>query len=158
MARWTGKLNSAEGFVEWGYPSAIFRPPLRLDFATFSPLPGLLVPCNDHRLPPQASLDAWVDRRPLERLIPAFFLVRMGQRALMKYLAVASFVALAVEPAAAIAQAGGGAGGANWFLRSPDGSSQGPYGLSQLGEWSSAGYVSPGERAKGSCVQHERLF
>lgn len=36
-------------------------------------------------------------------------------------------------------------GGANWFLRAPDGSSQGPYGLSQLGEWSSSGYVSLGE-------------
>lgn len=65
----------------------------------------------------------------------------------MKYrcLAVASFAALAIEQAVAIAQAGGGGGGANWFLQSPDGSFQGPYGLSQLGEWSSAGYVSPGE-------------
>lgn len=63
------------------------------------------------------------------------------------YLAVAAVVALSIvlEEAAAIAQAGGG-GGANWYLRAPDGSSQGPYGLSQLGDWSSSGYVSLGER------------
>lgn len=39
---------------------------------------------------------------------------------------------------------GGGGGGANWYLRAQDGSHQGPYGLSQLGEWTNAGYVSPG--------------
>lgn len=65
----------------------------------------------------------------------------------VSYLAVLASIAL--EQAGANAP-GGGAGGANWFLRAPDGSSQGPYGLSQLGEWSSSGYVSLGE----SCLQN----
>lgn len=42
---------------------------------------------------------------------------------------------------------GGGGGGENWYLRAQDGSHQGPYGLSQLGEWTNAGYVSPGRLA-----------
>ncbi|CAM9090944.1 unnamed protein product [Ectocarpus sp. 4 AP-2014] len=55
--------------------------------------------------------------------------------------ALAAFGTL--ERAGAVtAQGGGGGGGSNWYLRAPDGSSQGPYGLSQLGEWSRAGYVS----------------
>lgn len=70
----------------------------------------------------------------------------------LSYLAVAALaVSIAVEQAAAVAQAGGG-GGANWYLRTPDGSSQGPYGLSQLGEWSSSGYVSRGESVCESCT------
>lgn len=71
-------------------------------------------------------------------------------RLLMKYhvrcLASAVLASIALERAGANAP-----GGANWFLRAPDGSSQGPYGLSQLGEWSSSGYVSVGE----SCGTHK---
>lgn len=56
--------------------------------------------------------------------------------------------------------AGGGGGGQNWYLRAPDGSSQGPYALPQLGEWSSAGYVSPGELCAVICddekMRHDR--
>lgn len=66
-----------------------------------------------------------------------------NRRLLMKYHVpyLASVLAsIALEQARANAP-----GGANWFLRAPDGSSQGPYGLSQLGEWSSSGYVSLGE-------------
>lgn len=44
-----------------------------------------------------------------------------------------------------IGGAGGGGGDANWYLQAQDGSYQGPYGLSQLGEWTNAGYVSPGK-------------
>lgn len=68
----------------------------------------------------------------------------MRYRVPISAVAAAVAVSIVVEGAAAIAQAGGG-GGANWYLRAPDGSSQGPYGLSQLGEWSSSGYVSLGE-------------
>lgn len=65
----------------------------------------------------------------------------------MKYqgsiLAVA-LASIAVQRASAAAAQGGG-GGANWYLRASDGSSRGPYGLSELGQWSSAGYVSHGK-------------
>lgn len=56
---------------------------------------------------------------------------------------LAAVVGLHTETVQAnVGQAGGGR--ANWYLRAPDGSRQGPYALPQLGEWSSAGYVSPG--------------
>lgn len=68
-------------------------------------------------------------------------------------------VSIVLEQAAALAQqaGGGGGGGANWYLRAPDGSSQGPYGLSQLGEWSSSGYVSLGESVceSNKMMQHD---
>lgn len=67
----------------------------------------------------------------------------------VSFIAVASVVALEAATAASqLGQGGGGrgsGGGINWYLRAPDGSSQGPYGLPQLGEWSSAGYVPLGE-------------
>lgn len=56
--------------------------------------------------------------------------------------------ASAAAAAASLGHRGGGAGssgGANWYLRAPDGSSQGPYGLDQLEQWSGAGYVPLGE-------------
>lgn len=66
----------------------------------------------------------------------------------LSLLAVA-VVALETATASNLGSKGGGGagagGGQNWYLRAPDGSSQGPYALPQLGEWSSAGYVSPGE-------------
>lgn len=55
-------------------------------------------------------------------------------------LAAVNIVGLSPNPI----QANAGQGGANWYLRAADGSRQGPYGLPQLGEWSDAGYVSPG--------------
>lgn len=87
-------------------------------------------------------------QRELERAhLARFFWFESGRRRfLMKYHAACVAAVLAVI---APEEAGANApGGANWFLRSPDGSSQGPYGLSQLGEWSSSGYVSLG---KSSC-------
>lgn len=63
----------------------------------------------------------------------------------LSFLAVA-VVALETATASNPGDRGGGAGGGqNWYLRASDGSSQGPYALPQLGEWSSAGYVSPGD-------------
>ena len=47
--------------------------------------------------------------------------------------------------ASAAGVGGSGGTGANWFLKSPDGSFQGPYGLAQLLGWSNAGYVPPGQ-------------
>lgn len=50
-----------------------------------------------------------------------------------------------LETAANMEPGAGAGAGANWYLRGPDGSRQGPYERGQLGEWSAAGYVSPGE-------------
>lgn len=74
-----------------------------------------------------------------------------------------SFLAVAVvvlETATASNRGGGAAGGGqNWYLRTPDGSSQGPYALPQLGDWWSAGYVSPGKLYSVICddetMRHE---
>lgn len=59
--------------------------------------------------------------------------------------ALAAFATVERAGAVTAQGGGGGGGGSNWYLRAPDGSCQGPYGLSQLGEWSRAGYVSAGE-------------
>lgn len=84
-------------------------------------------------------------------------IVVMRYRVPISAVAAAVSVSIVVEQAAAIAQAGG-AGGANWYLRAPDGSSQGPYGLSQLGEWSSSGYVSLGENLVWvQIMQHDQI-
>lgn len=84
------------------------------------------------------------------------------------HLSLLAVAVVAFETAAAASNLGGGRGGGtrgggghNWYLRAPDGSSQGPYALPQLGEWSSAGYVSPGELCAGICdggkVRYEML-
>lgn len=57
---------------------------------------------------------------------------------------LAVFALVVAWETAVEANTGQGAAGANWYLRAPDGSRQGPYRLPQLGEWSSAGYVSLG--------------
>lgn len=68
--------------------------------------------------------------------------------------AVAATVTIATgrggASAAVPARGAGGSSGmdANWYLRAPDGSYQGPYGLSQLRDWSNAGYVPLGETCR----------
>lgn len=64
---------------------------------------------------------------------------------IMKYhVSVFAVASVSLLETAANMEPGAGAG-ANWYLRGSDGSHQGPYERGQLGEWSAAGYVSPGK-------------
>ena len=79
----------------------------------------------------------------------SFVALAVASIAIEDRLSATTATATTVGGGAAAAGLGGSGGtGANWFLKNPDGSSQGPYGLAQLLDWSNAGYVPPGQSTK----------
>lgn len=87
----------------------------------------------------------------MKRSLPLVALAVASVKLAAQNMEVAATVTIATGKggAAAVVSAlgAGGSSGmdANWYIRAPDGSFQGPYGLSQLRDWSNAGYVPLGE-------------
>lgn len=89
-------------------------------------------------------------KRPLPLVALAVASVELAAQNQEAAAAAAAVTVVTGRGGAAAAVPALGAGGssgtdANWYLRSPDGSFQGPYGLPQLRDWSNAGYVPLGE-------------